>query len=76
MWRYQALLPLLDEANKVTLGEGFTPMLTLSRLTGQYGLQSLVSTCCAMPLVATYDLRQPLPKRQHVALPSPAPLAR
>jgi threonine synthase len=42
MWRYQALLPLLDEANKVTLGEGFTPMLTLSTLARQYGLRSLL----------------------------------
>ncbi|SMB88616.1 threonine synthase [Hymenobacter roseosalivarius DSM 11622] len=42
MWRYQALLPLLDEANKVTLGEGFTPMLLLNRLAAQYGLRSLV----------------------------------
>ncbi|MGY2133521.1 threonine synthase [Hymenobacter sp. HD11105] len=42
MWRYQALLPLLDIANKVTLGEGFTPMLNLSALANRYGLRSLV----------------------------------
>gem|GEM_PF-4623127 len=29
MWRYGPLLPLLDEANKVTLGEGMTPLLAL-----------------------------------------------
>jgi len=41
MWRYGALLPLLDEANKVTLGEGLTPLLTLPRLAAHYGLHSL-----------------------------------
>ena len=42
MWRYGALLPLLDEANKVTLGEGLTPLLALPRLAAQYGLNSLL----------------------------------
>ncbi len=42
MWRYSALLPLLDEANKVTLGEGFTPLLALPRLAAQYDLPSLL----------------------------------
>lgn len=41
MWRYGALLPLLDEANKVTLGEGLTPLLTLPRLAAHYGLNNL-----------------------------------
>ena len=41
MWRYGALLPLLDEANKVTLGEGMTPLLALPRLAAQYGLNNL-----------------------------------
>ena len=41
MWRYGSLLPLLDEANKVTLGEGFTPLLALPRLAARYGLASL-----------------------------------
>ncbi len=41
MWRYGALLPLLDEANKVTLGEGFTPLLALPRLAAHYGLSNL-----------------------------------
>ncbi|QKG53419.1 threonine synthase [Hymenobacter sp. BRD67] len=42
MWRYGALLPLLDEANKVTLGEGLTPLLNLPRLAARYSLSSLV----------------------------------
>jgi len=42
MWRYGALLPLLDEANKVTLGEGMTPLLALPQLAARYSLQSLL----------------------------------
>lgn len=42
MWRYGALLPLLDEANKVTLGEGLTPLLPLPRLAARYGLRALL----------------------------------
>jgi threonine synthase len=42
MWRYGALLPLLHEENKVTLGEGMTPMLNLPRLAARYELSSLL----------------------------------
>jgi len=41
MWRYGSLLPLLDPANKVTLGEGMTPLLTLPRLAARYDLAHL-----------------------------------
>ncbi|WP_139924428.1 threonine synthase [Hymenobacter sp. DG01] len=41
MWRYAALLPLLDEANRVSLGEGWTPLLSLPRLAARYGFQDL-----------------------------------
>jgi len=41
MWRYGALLPLLDEANKVTLGEGLTPLLALPQLGARYGFSDL-----------------------------------
>ena len=41
MWRYGALLPLLHEENKVTLGEGLTPLLRLPRLAARYELSSL-----------------------------------
>jgi threonine synthase len=41
MWRYGALLPLLHLENKVTLGEGMTPMLRLPRLAARYELSSL-----------------------------------
>jgi len=42
MWRYGALLPLLHEENKVTLGEGLTPLLRLPRLATRYDLSHLL----------------------------------
>ena len=42
MWRYRALLPLLDDRHKVTLGEGFTPILGLPRLAARHSLASLL----------------------------------
>ena len=42
MWRYGALLPLLDDRHKVTLGEGFTPILGLPRLAARHSLASLL----------------------------------
>ncbi len=41
MWRYRELLPVHDEANIVTLGEGFTPLLRCDRLGQTLGMQSL-----------------------------------
>ncbi|NAS32391.1 threonine synthase [Flavobacteriaceae bacterium R38] len=32
MWRYQEVLPVLKDENKVCLGEGMTPMIALDRL--------------------------------------------
>ncbi|GAB3870310.1 threonine synthase [Hymenobacter segetis] len=42
MWRYGALLPLLHEENKVTLGEGLTPLLRLPRLAARHELAHLL----------------------------------
>ena len=42
MWRYGALLPLLNEENKVSLGEGFTPLLRLPRLAARHDLATLL----------------------------------
>jgi threonine synthase len=42
MWRYQEMLPVLQKENMVSLGEGFTPLLTLSNLAKQYELKSLL----------------------------------
>jgi threonine synthase len=41
LWRYRELLPVLEEANIVTLGEGGTPLLPVRRLAAQLGLRHL-----------------------------------
>ena len=42
MWRYHELLPVLDPANEVSLGEGGTPLLPLPRLGARYGMSTLL----------------------------------
>ena len=41
MWRYAKLLPLLDIKNKITLGEGWSPILPLSKLANDLGINAL-----------------------------------
>jgi threonine synthase len=41
MWRYRELLPLVDERNIVSLGEGFTPLLPAQRLAHSLGLRNV-----------------------------------
>jgi threonine synthase len=41
MWRYAEMLPLIDMRNKVTLGEGWTPLLETERLANNAGLERL-----------------------------------
>lgn len=41
MWRYREMLPVLDDANIVSLGEGMTPILPLKRLAAQLRLNDL-----------------------------------
>lgn len=41
MWRYAALLPVLDKKNIVTLGEGWTPLLKMDRLSSILQMGSL-----------------------------------
>jgi threonine synthase len=41
MWRYAEILPVVDSANRVTLGEGATPLLATPRLGGEIGLNQL-----------------------------------
>lgn len=38
MWRYSALLPLEDDKNMVTLGEGWTPLLNLHKTADSHGI--------------------------------------
>jgi threonine synthase len=42
LWRYRELLPVLDEKNIVTLGEGWTPMLRLQGLENKLDLNHLL----------------------------------
>ncbi|MHA6249637.1 threonine synthase [Pontibacter sp. CAU 1760] len=42
MWRYRELLPVLEDKNIVSLGEGFTPMLPLPSLAAQYQFHHLL----------------------------------
>ena len=42
MWRYRELLPVISDANMVSLGEGFTPILDLTNLANKYNLKSLL----------------------------------
>lgn len=42
MWRYQGILPVLEEENRVSLGEGWTPMLLANRLSAKYSMDKLL----------------------------------
>jgi threonine synthase len=41
LWRYEELLPVIQPENQISLGEGFTPLLTLNRLADRYGFSHL-----------------------------------
>ncbi len=41
LWRYQEFLPLRDGQNRVTLGEGFTPLMEAKRLASEIGVKKL-----------------------------------
>src|SRR5512140_182423 len=41
MWRWRELLPVQDEANIVTLGEGDAPLLHVPRVGNEFGLHNI-----------------------------------
>jgi len=41
LWRYRELLPLQNDANLVSLGEGYTPLLKAKKLASELGLRRL-----------------------------------
>ena len=41
LWRYRELLPLQNDANLVSLGEGYTPLLDAKKLGSELGLRRL-----------------------------------
>lgn len=42
LWRYREMLPVFDDQNIVTLGEGGTPILPLQKWTSQYDYKQLI----------------------------------
>src|SRR5215213_5569163 len=42
LWRYREVLPVEDDENIVTLGEGWTPLLSARVLAAQVGLRELL----------------------------------
>jgi threonine synthase len=42
MWRYREVMPVIDPANIVTLGEGFTPLRRAKRLGKHLGMSTLL----------------------------------
>jgi threonine synthase len=42
MWRYFEMLPVKDRSHIVTLGEGMTPLLPLTRVSEKYGFSNLL----------------------------------
>ena len=42
MWRYAAMLPVLQQSNIVSLGEGITPVFALRNLAGKFGFSELL----------------------------------
>lgn len=41
IWRYAAVLPILDPINQISLGEGLTPLLSLENLASKYGFKQI-----------------------------------
>ena len=41
LWRYREILPLQDDANLISLGEGFTPLIEAKTLARELGLEGL-----------------------------------
>jgi threonine synthase len=41
LWRYREVLPVVNDENIVTLGEGWTPLIHAKRLGGQLGMSEL-----------------------------------
>ncbi|HNP18691.1 MAG TPA: threonine synthase [Fulvivirga sp.] len=42
MWRYREMLPLIHDENRVSFGEGMTPIISWSNLASRYGLENLM----------------------------------
>ncbi len=57
VWRYRELLPLVDEGNIVSLGEGGTPVFSLHEMGKAYGLSTLLLKDEGMNPTGTFKAR-------------------
>ena len=57
MWRWHELLPVRDEANRVSLGEGDTPLLRIDRTGKNLGLKNLYLKDESLNPTATFKAR-------------------
>lgn len=57
MWRYREVLPVRSDADIVTLGEGFTPLLPVPRLAAKHGLARLYLKDEALNPTASFKAR-------------------
>ena len=57
LWRYSELLPVLDEENIISLGEGGTPVFPLREMGKRYGLKNLLLKDEGMNPTGTFKAR-------------------
>lgn len=57
LWRYAEMLPVKDPAYRITLGEGFTPLLRLERLGAALGLSQLYAKDEGLNPTASFKAR-------------------
>src|SRR5450759_1105252 len=57
LWRYAEMLPVKDPAYRITLGEGFTPLLRLERLGAALGLSQLYAKDEGLSPTASFKAR-------------------
>ncbi len=57
MWRYRELLPVSDDQNVVSLGEGFTPILQVKKAGSSVGLKRLLMKDDGLIATGTFKAR-------------------
>ncbi len=57
MWRYREMLPVLDDKNIVTLGEGFTPIIRIEKAIQEYGFTEVYVKDEAMNPTGSFKAR-------------------
>jgi threonine synthase len=57
LWRYKELLPVVEDENRVSLGEGGTPVFALPKMAKEYGLKSLYLKDEGMNPTGTFKAR-------------------